>query len=251
MLVKYWMSTPAVTVGAEDTLEEADRRFAQHGLRMLPVLAGGRLAGVITRAGLARAAASGPGAKATRGRTAAVARVRVKSAMIPDPVRIPLYHTVEEAAVVLVARGVRATPVTDPAGGVAGVVSRTDLLRALVRRIGVHPNGVRVALRAEDRPGVVAEVADLIERHGGRIASILTRGGPAGDEALELYLRVHAPTPAAQKRLNNVLRAQAGVIFVVDHAAAERTIDPETPPGAATAYGPVRSRGAIEKGGNR
>ncbi len=251
MLVKYWMRTPAVTVDADARLAEAERLMHRQGIRMLPVVAGGRLVGVITRAALERILAGGPETAAGPERAAAVAGIRVQRAMILDPVRIPLYHTVEEAAVALLENGVRAAPVTDPAGGVAGVVSATDLFRALAQMIGVRRKGIQVALRTTDRPGAVQEVADRIQGHRGRIVSILTRRGASGDEDMEVYFRVRGLERGAIHRLMDSLRALARVAYVVDHEAAEREIASETPLGPTAAPGPQRSAGASEKGDYR
>ncbi len=251
MLVKYWMRTPAVTVDADARLADAEQLMHRHGVRMLPVLAGGRLAGVITRGALERAAAGDPEAAAPPGRAAAVLRSRVKRAMILDPVRFPLYHTVEEAVLVLIEHGVRAAPVTDPAGGVAGVISATDLFRALGLLIGVHRKGVQVALRAADRPGVVQEVADRIRRHRGRIVSLLTRRSGFGGEGLEIYFRVDGLAPVARNRLMKEMHAHAQVIYVVDHEAAEREIASQKTYGPTSAPNPERFGGTIEKGDNR
>lgn len=248
MLVKYWMRTPAVTVGADARLADAEQLMQRHGVRMLPVVAGGRLAGVITRGALERAAEGDPEAAAPPERAAAVPKSLVRRAMILDPVRFPLYHTVEEAALVLAERGVRAAPVTDPAGAVAGVVSATDLFRALTLRIGVHRKGVQVALRAADRPGVVQEVADRIRCHRGRIVSLLTRRGGFGDEGLEIYFRVQGLAPVARERLMNDIHMHARVIYMVDHETAEREIASDPPHGPTPSPSLKPLGGAIEKG---
>jgi CBS domain-containing protein len=49
------MTSPAVTVDAEASVAEAARLMVDHGVKRLPVIAGGRLAGIVARADIVRA----------------------------------------------------------------------------------------------------------------------------------------------------------------------------------------------------
>lgn len=49
------MTIPAVTVDAEASVAEAARLMVDHGVKRLPVLAGGKLVGIVTRADVVRA----------------------------------------------------------------------------------------------------------------------------------------------------------------------------------------------------
>jgi CBS domain-containing protein len=49
------MTSPALTVEADASVAEAARLMVDHGVKRLPVLAGGKLAGIVTRADIVRA----------------------------------------------------------------------------------------------------------------------------------------------------------------------------------------------------
>jgi CBS domain-containing protein len=55
-LVAHYMTRDPVTIGAEESLEEAEALMSRHHVRRLPVCEEGRLVGIITRGDLARAA---------------------------------------------------------------------------------------------------------------------------------------------------------------------------------------------------
>lgn len=59
-LVSSAMSREAVSVSPDDPLEDAERAMVEHQLRRLPVTVGGRLAGILSMADLARAARERP-----------------------------------------------------------------------------------------------------------------------------------------------------------------------------------------------
>jgi len=48
MLVKNWMSKPAITINADATIKDAADLLKNHKIRMLPVMEYDQLVGVIT-----------------------------------------------------------------------------------------------------------------------------------------------------------------------------------------------------------
>jgi CBS domain-containing protein len=115
------MSAPAVTVSPETSIEEAAALLAEHGFAALPVVDGnGQLVGVVSGEDLLR--------EELRARRAAH---RVSEAMSDLVVAVEAEMPVGEIARQLLGHHHRSVPVV--AGGVlVGVVSRGDLLRALV-----------------------------------------------------------------------------------------------------------------------
>jgi CBS domain-containing membrane protein len=119
------MSRPPIAISAQASIEDARALIEAHAIKALPVIdAGGALIGIITVTDLARHAAQ---------KTAAIKTVMttaVRSATTTQPLieLLPLFAE----------RGHHHLPVVDEAGRLAGILTQTDLVRALCR--AVQPN---------------------------------------------------------------------------------------------------------------
>ena len=59
MLVRYWMSTPVISIGPKDSMQDAISLMKEKRIRQLPVLdAKGKLVGIVSDRDLKRASAS-------------------------------------------------------------------------------------------------------------------------------------------------------------------------------------------------
>ena len=58
MLVKNWMSKPAITIDIDAFMNDAIKLLKNHNIKMLPVMEKGRLVGIVTDRDLKRASAS-------------------------------------------------------------------------------------------------------------------------------------------------------------------------------------------------
>lgn len=147
MRVADVMTTDVVTVGPETRLDEAARLLRSRRISGLPVLDGGRLVGLITEGDLLRQLQRidvpgyidvlggifplpGPGHMERQLRD--VTAYRVDQLMSRDPVTVSPGADVVEAARVLRRRHIKRLPVVDADGALVGIVSRADLLRALL-----------------------------------------------------------------------------------------------------------------------
>ena len=120
LLARQVMSSPVVTVRPEAPLAEALEIVRRHGFRHLPVVsAEGRLLGLLSDRYLLR---SLPG----DGQVREVMSERLLTAMPETEIR--------EVARAMIAERVGCLPILDGQGTLAGIVTTTDLLRALVAR---------------------------------------------------------------------------------------------------------------------
>lgn len=121
-LVADVMHAPVITVAADMPLREAWLHLDRHGIGQAPVLdAGGALVGLIGRAALAPAWATGPDHPA---RPVAEAMWSPVPSTAPDT-------DLRRVAALLLDTGLPGVPVADATGRLLGFVGRTDLLRAL------------------------------------------------------------------------------------------------------------------------
>jgi CBS domain-containing protein len=144
MLARDLMSTGLLTFLPDMGLEAAARAMAERGVSGAPVVRDdGQLVGIITEGDLIKrlAAPSAPKEgwfaslfRAPESEAARFARVHgrtVKDAMTMDVASVSEEATAEQVAHIMETRGVRRVPVLRD-GILVGVVSRADLLRALI-----------------------------------------------------------------------------------------------------------------------
>jgi acetoin utilization protein AcuB len=180
MLVKDIMSSPAVSIGLDTTLEDAYRMMREKGIRHLPVLDSRRLVGVITDRDLRLAtSALAPSPFPPGSRAAEV--------MSREPLTADGLDPVEDAARTMRERKIGCLPVMAD-GAVVGIITSIDLLDALIRMTGVDKPAGRLEVRLTDQVGELARLAGILAARGLNIHSILTT--PDGPRAIRAVLRV-------------------------------------------------------------
>ncbi len=166
MLVREVMHVEPVIVAPETSLESAYAVMIERHIRHLPVVAGGRVVGVVTDRDL-RLATSRLAAEPFAPGTAveAVMSYPVQTAHPLDPI--------ESAARVMRELKIGCLPVLDgPA--LAGIVTGVDILDALLKLTGVERPSGRLEVRLPDRPGELARLTTLLTERGINIHSILS-----------------------------------------------------------------------------
>jgi CBS domain-containing protein len=164
--VKEWMSADPVTIEPEASALAALERMAEHGVRHLPVVDSlGRLVGVITsddlRAGLplgARLVGNGEPAQreGLRGH-------RVGELMTFAPHTVRAETPLAQAADLLAELRIGCLPVVESQGGLVGILSETDALRALAATLWTDEVRARRA-RETDLDALVARLRSEQER---------------------------------------------------------------------------------------
>jgi len=144
------MSTGAATIGPDASLADAARLMTQHRISGLPVVEpDGKLVGIVTEHDFLRQTDGqrprwfdvllGESAGQINGRQLNEGRVR--DVMSAPPISIDIETDVEEVVGIMQRHGVKRLPVLAQ-GKIVGILSRANLLEALVRR----------ADRSEERP---------------------------------------------------------------------------------------------------
>ena len=126
MLVRNFMSSPAVTCTPEATLQSAARQMELHNVGSLVVVADdGHVAGIVTDRDIAlRAIGWGHDASTT-----------VADAMSKDVVVILVSADVFEAAQKMARWGVRRMPVVSVSGEVQGIIALDDVTSAMTEEM--------------------------------------------------------------------------------------------------------------------
>jgi CBS domain-containing protein len=145
MKVRDVMTSPVVSVGPDTSLLEAGELMLRHDISGLPVLdKEARLVGLITERDFLRPTGSGPGYKRprwfqvlagrTKNETARQFDRKVGDVMTPNPITTTDEAPLEEVVGLMDHHRIHRLPVMRGAK-VIGIVSRADLLRALVHSL--------------------------------------------------------------------------------------------------------------------
>jgi acetoin utilization protein AcuB len=141
MLVRDWMQPDPLTTGADTLVSEAKRLMSEHQLHALPVVEGGRLRGLVTRANLLRM-----GHFVLRTQNADefaffVTRLKVKDVMVRNPATVQASDTMEHCLQRGRELGVAQFPVLE--GEVlAGVISANEIFQLAAHCVaGWHAGG--------------------------------------------------------------------------------------------------------------
>jgi len=185
LLVEDIMTRDVETVSPSTNICDALAIMEERRIRHLPVLAGGALVGIVSEGDLKEAQSlvirdCREGAE-RRTPVEVVMRRRVFTAHPLDPI--------EEAALVMYRRRIGCLPVVS-GGELVGIVTQTDLIRSLVELMGVNRSSSRLEVQVPDRPGMLAQIAELIRKHGVNISSVLTLPAEeAGEKKLVFRLQ--------------------------------------------------------------
>ena len=222
MLVKNWMSKPAITIDADASMHDAIKLLKNHNIKMLPVLEKGRLVGIVTDRDLKRASASDATSLEIHELLYLISKIKIKEIMTKNPIKVPEDYTVEETAEILLKHNISGVPVIDQHHNIVGTITQNDVFRILISLTGAEKRGIQFGMELEDRPGSIKEVADVIREYGGRMASILTSYNMAPEGFRRVYIRMYGIDRFKLNRLKEALKAKARLLYLVDRREVQR-----------------------------
>ncbi len=224
MLVQDWMKTKVITVHIDDTMQNAIHLMVDNRISMLPVLKSGVLVGIVTDSDLKRAAPADTVMLDVQQILYHLSRVTIESVMTRDPITIPVDFTVEEAAEVFLRHRISGCPVVDENSHMVGVITKSDLFRALISSSGLVRRGVHFGFLTSDRPGSTKELTDVVREFGGRLVSILTSYEEAPQGQRFVHIRAFDINRETMPELESRLREKAEMLYLVDHRENRRQI---------------------------
>jgi acetoin utilization protein AcuB len=215
MLVANWMSRDLVTASPDTSLHEAMRLLEKNRIRRLPVVKKKKLVGMVTERDLKAAYPSAATLLSTHELPYLLDKVRLRELMTKDPVTIEVYDTVEEAADTMMTWKIGGLPVMDE-DHLVGIITESDVFRAMVSVTGLHPGGIQYALILDDRPGSIKNAADVIRRFGGRLVSILTSYDQMPEGKRMVYIRSKGLDRSRLNELQEDLSRVGRLLYVLD-----------------------------------
>ena len=205
VLVRDSMVREVITVSPQTTAAEALKLCREKRIRHLPVLEGGRMVGLISDRDL-RAATPALG---DANRAAALQKIRVGDEMAREIATSDPDDPIEQAAMAMHEKKIGCLPVVE-GDDLAGILTTSDVMAALVRLVGAHGPGSRLEIALPDRPGSLAEVAGIVRDQGVNIVSVLSApGGYDAGSGSVAVIRLATINPA------EVVRSLEGAGFPV------------------------------------
>ena len=131
MLVREWMTAPAIGIAPTVEAAEALERMIELKFRRLPVEVQGKLVGIVTRGDLEAKLGWDRMTWRRLGR-------RVEDAMTPNPFTVAPGDRLETAVELMLHHRLGGIPVVED-GKVVGIITETDVLRAFVQVMAQLP----------------------------------------------------------------------------------------------------------------
>jgi acetoin utilization protein AcuB len=200
MLVSDCMTKKLTTIDENTPIIKTFRIMKDNNIRRLPVLKNGQLAGIITDRDLKEATPSKATSLDVHEIYSLLSEVRVKDIMSKDLVTIGPHESIEKAAMLMLNKKISGLPVVEE-GNLIGVITQTDIFKALVDISGLTRGGIKIAVELPDIPGTTQEVINSIRTHNGRILSVMTSYNVDKERHKHLFVR----TDLDEKNLQELL----------------------------------------------
>jgi acetoin utilization protein AcuB len=213
MLVKGWISNQVISVDEETSMMKAYVLMKENNIRRLPVVRKGKLVGIVTDTDLKEACPSTATTLDIYEINYLLSEVKVKESMSKDVIYVKPDETVEFAAILMLENKISGLPVVNDQQNLIGVITQTDIFKALIHISGVYSGHIQLALCLEDRPGSVKEVGDVIRSFGGRMVSILTSYDLADEGYRNAYIRIKPMEQEKLSQLVNILEDKFTVLY--------------------------------------
>lgn len=168
MLVKQVMSRNVSSVSPDTAIRDALAITTANRFRHLPVLDNDRLVGIISDRDLRNAMPS----TLFENHTELVDGTPVSAIMTRDVLTAHPLDFIEDAAQILYEKRIGCLPVIS-GSKLVGIITERDILHRMVEMMGVSQPTSRVEVVVPDRPGMLAEVTDLLRARKTNVVSVL------------------------------------------------------------------------------
>jgi acetoin utilization protein AcuB len=190
MFVTRRMQRDVVSVAPSSTLKEARRLMREHNVRQLPVTGKeNELIGVLSDRDIREAML--PVGLLPCGSEEEMeewlAKTPVEKVMTRKVVTATIHDSLEDAVVLLHDFRVNSLPVVDDSNRVAGMITRTDILKAFIEALGVGEISSRLEVVVPDVPGTLVPILTIIQNFHVNITSILTTGHTDPDKRAVVF----------------------------------------------------------------
>ena len=142
MFVKLWMKENIITIAPDQTLAEAEALMKQHRIRRLLVVQGPTLVGIIAREDIRR----GVPASCDESTRLIASQSKVEAYMTQNPITADPMDPLEDIALTMRRNKIGGIPVLEN-NNLVGIITESDIFRALTEILGAGRNGARIELK--------------------------------------------------------------------------------------------------------
>ncbi len=190
MKVKHWMTKDPITVSPETLAVEAQKIMKENKIRRLPVVEKGKLVGMVTFRNLIEAAPSSATSLSIHELNYLIMKIKIKDLMKKNVITVSPEDTVIDAIVRGVEKGIGGFPVVDDQGRLVGIVTETQIARAMIQLFGTDAKNEIISLENVDlQPGTFGKIVTLVEKLGINIISMFSLPRRTTD-LLRVYIRI-------------------------------------------------------------
>jgi acetoin utilization protein AcuB len=176
MLVRERMSHPVITVKPNLPIMEAMNLMKKEKIRRTPVVASGKLVGIISDKDLLNASPSDATSLSVWEINYLLSQITVKEVMSKNVITVDESTPIEEVARIMADNKIGGVPVVRD-GRIVGLITETDLFKIFLELMGAREMGVRVAALVPEKRGELAAITQAIASAGGSFISFTQFSG--------------------------------------------------------------------------
>lgn len=169
MQVRQIMSQRYACISPDDTMQQARTVMLSKKVRHLLVLENNRLVGLVSDRDIRDVF---PSTLESPEQHREIIQTPVEKFMSRMVITIHPNDYIEEAAMLLYENNIGSLPVME-GEEIVGIITMKDILHAMIELTGLHTHGSTIKVLVPDRPGVLAEVAEVFKRHRMSINSVM------------------------------------------------------------------------------
>jgi len=159
MFVKLWMKKDVITIAQDQTLAEAEALMRQNRIRRLLVTKGPTLVGILSREDIRK----GIPASCDEGTRMIAAQGKVEAYMTQNPITADPMDPLEDIALMMRRNKIGGIPVLEN-DTLVGIITESDIFRALTEILGAGKNGARVEMKIGHGPKDLFQVVKLCKQ---------------------------------------------------------------------------------------
>lgn len=173
MLIKDMMSQPVITVLESTTVGEALEILKRQRVRHLPVVDLNQdLLGIVSESDLVKVFPIGKDLSTFE--INLLSRTSVSKVMKLKLRTIGTNKLIEEAALIMRTEKIGCLPVTDNTGKLLGIITKNDIMDALMSALGLEDGGTRITLAFNKKWGFLSDIVSLADKRNIYIDNVVT-----------------------------------------------------------------------------
>jgi acetoin utilization protein AcuB len=199
MKIKYWMTKEPITVTPDTLAIDAQKIMKENKIRRLPVVEKGKLVGIVTFRNLIEAAPSSATSLSIFELNYLIMRMKVKDLMKKNVITVSPEDTVVDAISLGMKHDIGGFPVLDSHGELVGIVTETQISRAMMRLFGTNVKEEIIHIENVDlQAGTFGKIVAIVEEMGVTVISMFSVPKRTTD-LMRVYLRIKPDNKSKEK----------------------------------------------------